>query len=304
MNFKSRIIKDLYWLINSPGLLSPQENIIPYPQWYQDQLTSFYPILKNLDNNPEFLSRFTDSIKPYVGNYFEKLVALWLTETPQLERLIQHLTVYDNKRTIGEFDFLFYDTSTQSSFHWEVAIKFYLQYKHGDQIEYLGPNAKDSLAKKVNKMLNQQLDLSQNPHASLYLHDYPKPIHPLCLLKGYLFYPSTDDWQNPSAITTKINKDHLRGWWTPYQPLNIPNAKSDSYWLVLNKPFWLSLHLDSSKPNKYLLNFSKLESLLFDHFSHTQSPMLLAEVMQNNLGEWQEISRGFVVSSQWPEPVY
>ena len=84
-----------------------------------------------------------------MGDYFEKLVALWLQLNDHYQHIQQRLTVYYNERTIGEFDFIFTDHKTGSSQHWEVAVKFYLEYFDGEDYQFLGPNAKDSLDKKM-----------------------------------------------------------------------------------------------------------------------------------------------------------
>jgi len=297
MGFRHPIIKDLTWLIQNPGLLKPNHEFIPDQHWFDQQLQSIYPSLLELDSQPALLKSFENDIKPIVGDYFEKLVAFWLKQNPNIQDLKQHQIVFDNKRTIGEFDFLFEDVSLQKSYHWEVAVKYYLQVFNEGKYEYLGPNAKDSLAKKTSKMLNQQLLLSQNPNAIETLKGYTKPINPIGILKGMLFYPSSDNWQEPENTPSEITEDHLKGWWCRANPLLIPQQSPESRWFILQKPFWLTAHTETlNNP----LEINNLKDFVKSHFERTIRPLLLAEVMQNNNREWLEVSRGFIVSEYWP----
>jgi len=297
MGFRHPIIKDLIWLIQNPGLLKTDNNVIPDQAWFDQQLQIIYPLLKKLDNDPTQLEPYENDIKPIVGAYFETLVALWLKLNPDIQHIKQHQIVFEDKRTIGEFDFLFEDKTLQKSFHWEVAVKYYLQTYINEKCEFLGPNAKDSLAKKTSKMLSKQLLLSQNPNATDILKEFPKPIHPIGILKGMLFYPSSSDWRNPKSLPPEISTNHLKGWWCHSNSLLIPENDQKSRWYLLQKPFWLAINTERLD-NPYKIN--DLKNLIKNHFDQSNQALLLAEVMQNNTGEWFEVSRGFIVSEHWP----
>lgn len=297
MGFRHPIIKDLTWLIQNPGLLNPNNGFIPDQHWFDEQFQNIYPSLKKLDRQPELLKSFENDIKPIVGDYFEKLVALWLQLNPNIQHVKQHQIVFENKRTIGEFDFLFEDLSSQKSYHWEVAVKYYLQVHNNGKYEFLGPNARDSLAKKTSKMLNQQLCLSQNPNAAELLNEYPKPVSALGILKGMLFYPSNSNWQAPKNLSANIAENHLKGWWCRSNSLLLPQKSQNSRWFILQKPFWLTIHTHSlTEPHE----INNLKQIVKSHFDNSIRPLLLAEVMQNNKEDWLEVSRGFIVSEHWP----
>ena len=307
MSFQHPIIKDLIWLIQTPGLLKSDNAFIPDQIWLEQQLQNIYPALKALDKNPQRLKTLEEDIKPVVGDYFEKLVSLWLDLAPNIQQLKQHQIVYEDiekngrktngRKTIGEFDFLFVDTSTKQSFHWEVSVKFYFQVFKDNKYDFLGPNANDSLSKMMDKKLNQQLRLSQNENAKNLLEEYPKPINPIGIIKGMLFYPSSGDWQNPESIPPEIANNHQKGWWCHSNTLFIPQNSSKSNWLILQKPFWLTVHSDKLD---FPLNFNEITQYIQSHFEHSIRPLLLAEVVQNNNKTWQEVSRGFIVSEHWP----
>jgi len=297
MGFRHPIIKDLIWLIQNPGLLAPDDRVIPDQAWFEEHLQVIYPLLEKLDKEPTLLKPFENDIKPVVGDYFEKLVALWLEQNPNIQHIKQHQVVFEEKRTVGEFDFLFEDKTLQKSFHWEVAVKYYLQVYNNHKYEFLGPNAKDSFAKKTAKMLGKQLLLSQNGNAKEILKEYSKPIYPVGILKGMLFYPSSSDWKNPNNLPPEIPKNHLKGWWCHSNSLLIPQNDQTSRWYVLKKPFWLTIH-SKNLDNPHKINDLKI--VIKNHFDQSTQPLLLAEVMQNNTGEWFEVSRGFIVSEHWP----
>jgi len=223
-----------------------------------------------------------------------------LSKRTDVENILQRKLVMEDKKTIGEFDFLFHHSRLQQSYHWEVAVKFYLYYESDNGVIFYGPNSRDQLSIKANKMLNQQIKLSQKKAAEKIIEHYPPPLLPQIILKGYLFYP-TQQWLECIPKTPDyISPNHLNGWWTYANKPDIPQHNPESKWLVLNKPFWLAIDTRTGINNP-ALNYNDMQDRVKGHFLCSQTPLYLAEVMQNSRDEQIECSRGFVVPPSWPK---
>lgn len=92
-----------------------------------------------------------------LGLYYEGLVMIALINNGY-EILHQSLQIIEEGVTRGEADFIIEDSGGMK-IHLEVACKFYLEYCKNGKVLWLGPDARDSLAKKEEKMLTKQLKL-------------------------------------------------------------------------------------------------------------------------------------------------
>jgi hypothetical protein len=190
--------------------------------------------------------------------------------------------------------------------HWEVAVKFYLHYQQPDgRVLWYGPNPRDRLDLKLQRLFHHQLALSLRPeaagalqHAGLTWPVFTWPVLPRLLLKGYLFYPSSSNWRNHPALP-ELSPHHLRGWWTYLDPFEIPNASEDRRWLSLPRLKWLAPAVRRESEQE-LMNIEQLHSFCLESLQHKQKPPLIAEMCVTEAGAWREVSRGFVVPQYWP----
>jgi len=295
LTFKQQVLNDLVWLIQSPGLLDDQHPLVLSDTELQSHFSYYKKWLLDLDQHPDQIDASIRHPKPFVGDYFENLVDFCLNNNQNFQKTRRRQTVYSNKRSIGEFDFLFTNEKSKLSYHWEVAVKFYLQHNN----RYFGPNAKDRLDIKVHKMLTKQAKLAENPASSALINDYSKPIIAKVILKGMLFYPSHTNWQSCADTEKYISNNHLRGWWSYGHNPVIPKNSKQSRWLLLEKPHWLCSYGAETK-TKQLMDYETLMHFITQHFANKQRPLFLAELMQNGSSQYHELSRGFVVSANWP----
>lgn len=289
-----QIKADLIWLTQTPSLVRSNDLFLS---------AEIFHNTTSLDiNNPQHRSLAEEifhDCKNTVGDYFERLVLLWLKLQAQHSKIQQHIRIYENKRTVGELDFLFSDVQNHTNYHWEAAVKFYLLTKKNNTQDLIGPNAKDTFKIKYNKLVKQQLTLSQSELVQPYLEhlQFKAPISSKGLLKGYLFYPTDEELLLDFALWPMITPDHLKGWWTTIKTLNIPAKNKSNQWLILKKPYWFTLPEPSENT---LLSLNDVKTHLSAHFAKHRRAVLLAELMQIN-GQWQEVSRGFVVDATWPQ---
>lgn len=304
INFRHQAVRDLAWVIESAGLLRAKAPERVDDKWCRIAFLDRIPWLRHLDNHPETLDEWLEQHKTrLLGHYFEALIAFWLQQWPQVELLAAGLLVQGEDRVLGEFDFLFHDRYRGETLHWECAVKFFLRkLQSHDGYAWLGPNPRDTLASKYRKVFDKQLRLSLLPEAKALLAGRGIAVPtPQAFFKGYLFYPSSDNWQHPAPIPPDGSPRHLRGWWCyANQPGQIPCTDDYSRWLILARLHWLSPAF--SRQALPGLQRAALLEFLAKHFAGSDMPLLLAELRQGSDAIWREVNRGFVVAAHWPHP--
>ena len=300
-NLRDPAVRDLAWVIGSPGLLTPAHpeyhQLLVEDAWCQEQLLACLPWLTKLDQAPHDLHEFIAS-RPTrrLGHYFETLIYYWLTHTPDTRLIANNLQVQFGQRTFGEFDFLFSDAS-RAVCHWEVAVKFYLQKEAvNEQRAFIGPGTQDRLDLKMDKVFQQQLQLGLT-HAGLRaLPPDIKLDRVQALIKGYLFYHASS---NSSMATPGVSRDHLSGWWIRHGLDSLPEASTHRRWMLLPRLRWLAPARAETEADT--LSDSGLTKCLDVHFNISKEALLVFEMTPDTSGIWQEKSRGFIVCSSWPD---
>jgi hypothetical protein len=195
-------VRDLYWAINSPSLISTAE----LTHW-QDQSASFTQQLDQLDKYPkpllDWLTKALPSNRPpRLGQYFESLWHYYFHQHPNYQLITHNLQIKSPENiTLGELDLVVKDRQRDCVMHIELAVKFYLALPHlyraelstVDNLEaYIGPGLKDRLIDKFYHTLRHQLPLSSSDIVkSMGIHI--DEMH--AIFKGRLFLP----WCNLSS---------------------------------------------------------------------------------------------------------
>ena len=132
-----------------------------------------------------------------LGKRVEQFVFHELKQFPEITIISENLQVQQEKHTIGEIDALL--LINDKPVHLEIIYKFYvydesITHFDGDQelAHWIGPNRKDSLLQKLDKLKDKQLPLLYHPDALKYLEKYtldPKKIEQKVLFKAQLFVP-------------------------------------------------------------------------------------------------------------------
>lgn len=294
-------VRELLWCIGSPALLyqNPNKGRFQFltQDWYDESWINRLDWIFELDENPEPLIEFLKSDhKQLLGKRFERLIHFWFEQHPRIKLLAQGVQVFDDKKTIGEIDFLFKDLDSGETFHLEVACKFYLSSNNSGQWkDFIGPNGKDRLLNKIDKT-HEQLDLFNREAAQFILRELSaaKPT-PIFMIKGALFYHPNNiakakppKWASPS---------YHSGWYLKVNELHLLSKEAN--WLVLNKKQWLTTVHENH--DQQVLTTEELTEYMTVHFKKYKYALSVAQVI--DLGEgYDEISRGFVVHARWPEP--
>jgi hypothetical protein len=228
-----------------------------------------------------------------LGLYFEQLYECLLNDILGWTVVARNLPVRANGITLGELDFVVRNPHTGNNEHHEIAVKFYLGYlaQNNAEVRWYGPNARDRLDIKSERMLQQQSQRCQLPesHEVLSAAGICIPAVSRIFMPGYLFYPTNIPL--PAPITA--DPDHLRGRW-----LTLRDARKRgnlSAWVVLRKPHWLGPWVQVERPEAETVQraFAEIEA--------SETPRLFASLnysKDNCL--WHETERFFVVPPSWP----
>ncbi|MDD1784408.1 DUF1853 family protein [Enterovibrio sp. ZSDZ35] len=198
---KNQVQRDLAWIRDASSVVALEPSLcVPHDFW------SHLP-----DISPT----------PYhgghrIGFYYQWLIQQCLSASKDHQIVAEEIQVEDEGRTIGAVDFVVKNGSNDLE-HWEVAIKFYLAF--GD--DWHGPNAKDTLSKKLAKMLNQQLALTTTEAYQRTYPDLPITKRKL-LMQGRLFINPFMPYRD-YPIAVKINPDVVSGYWC--WPHQVPEGK-------------------------------------------------------------------------------
>lgn len=281
-------IAHLTSVTQSPLLI---ESLGHFEQLYRPDLSAWLAKLTPLDISEQFLPhKFTR-----IGLYYEALIEFLCTKGYKdgvfpYELITKNLQVNTPQSTVGEFDFLLHDQSGKQ-IHLEAAIKYFLL---NDKLEgesenwssWVGPNSRDRLDIKMERMRDHQLTLGQRKESEESLLKYsitPSELAVNHLIQGQLFTKLSDE-------TTIGAKEHC--------PANCnPNAVN-GYWLreneleeMLNTRNWIILPL-----HRTCWIYSDGNSQLLPKPDLIKTPFLCAVQDKSGL----EICRLMVVEDKWP----
>ncbi len=97
-----------------------------------------------------------------LGHLAEKIVSTLIKSSTNYKVLYENIQLIEDKKTIGEIDFIVSNENTKQLIHVELAYKFYLFDPNISSKEinnWIGPNRNDSLKEKLDKLKNKQFPL-------------------------------------------------------------------------------------------------------------------------------------------------
>ena len=291
-------VRHLAWMCHAPALMESPAGFdlsAHLPNNLENRLSAW-------DLEPEKgPAMLTEIPAKRLGHYFERLYECLLEELLGWQVLVKNQPVRREGITLGELDFIVRNPVDQVVEHHEIAVKFYLGYPAPDPANTLwyGPNARDRLDLKSDRLRSHQSRLTEKPETRALLHslDIPAPTRARIFMPGYLFYPSGQTIPPPENVPL----DHLRGEWIYIRDLDAlhdakmqPEAAWES-WVPLLKPHWLGSWSQSDKPDRNE-TWQALEMV-----RSAGIPRLFAVLRQSaDDGLWRECSRLFVVPDSWP----
>jgi hypothetical protein len=185
---------------------------------------------KSLHSNTGSDSEITPQKR--LGFYYQDCVKSILNHSHSYQVEADEVQFNYQGQTVGAIDFIVrrVDLPTQPLEHWEIAIKFYLLL---DGLWY-GPNARDRLDLKLEKMLSKQLTLTQHEG---FAEQYPEyaDLDARLLVQGRLYTNPFIDNEIPSHCAgQKLDPTAINGHWCYFD--QVDQIKHPLY--RVGKPDW------------------------------------------------------------------
>lgn len=272
---KNKHVQNLYWLIASPSPIDENYfsglNIFP-EKWQNKIVLQHYDFFLALDENPEPLIQHVKSKKTNrLGIYAELLMSFFFIHSPHIKSLHQNLQIFDDKKTIGEIDFIIEWES--KVIHIELTVKYYLAFNNiNDTISWIGPSSKDRLSYKIDKLEHFQLPLIQSPQFKKETNLKPQSFS---FFKGYFFTKNefSPSWKNKKAKFGSYLYEN-----------EIHELNENTKYTQLVRPNWMADLIISRGENVIEINSNFLDEL--------QLPILIKNI------ESKELT--FIVPKKWP----
>ncbi len=203
------------------------------------------------------------------GKQMEHYFGQYLEVHPNYNIIAKNVAIRENKITLGELDFLVEDLTSKKHLHIEMACKFYV-YKpsaKNDTLEgWIGPNGKDSLARKLNHLREKQFPLLHHPACEVVLKKYglkANKISQQLYMPGLLFLPFGFNYP-----FNTLNPNALAGYWLSNDQFDQTDFKGASFYLPPKKEWLHTPHAATSwiseKEAKILVKF---------HLQNHKAPM-------------------------------
>ena len=284
---RNEIARDLWWVLASIPML---HDVPQFPQHTEgeqrDICRALLPFIRTIDAMSFEEASAAIGIDGWrVGLYFETLMAALIRAHPAWTLVGADVPIRQDGRTLGAFDFIV-RTADGAYQHWEIAVKFYLLL--GDPMHWnhwLGPNQRDRLDKKVNRMRHHQIPLSRRTAALEVLHAFGATSieQHVALLKGIFFV----EWGDRPIGPPHASMAPSGLWVCEGDVASVNHQFSDSAWIPRHKPFWLApiaSCADADVHDQLPKNVSR--------------PQMWSRVHHIN-GQLEEAERWFVVPNRW-----
>ena len=181
-----------------------------------------------------------------LGMQAEACFEAFLTHSTRYKLLAANLQIYSSgsskrpneKKTLGELDYIVKDLETRRTVHIELACKFYLYDDNEEGCEekkWIGPNRKDSLYDKLEKIKRKQFLLLQHKETVKRLNALriEMPTEQQLCLKAFLFLPKGMD---KMALPKNFQECIIGSWLKPSEFLEVDTT---ALYAVLPKNEWL-----------------------------------------------------------------
>jgi len=202
-----------------------------------------------------------------LGKYIERFVSFQLQQEKSIEIIAENIQIQQEKRTLGELDCIL--KRNNKPIHLEIVYKFYLfdDAVGSTEIEhFIGPNRKDSLVEKLNKLKEKQLPLLYSTECKDFIKTLKLNIDEIkqqVYFKAQLFVP----YSNQDLQLSELNLDCIVGFYIYQKELD--NFKTCKFYIP-NKKDWLIL------PHQHIkwVDFLQFKIDATDYFEREFSPLI------------------------------
>lgn len=207
----------------------------------------------------------------YLGKRAEFFMKSYLEQINNFHSVHHSLQVRDDKITLGELDFLFFDCNREKWIHLELICKFYVyrgNQNHTDIESWIGPNLKDRLDYKVHKLKTHQLKICKSQQAKRLIESLnidAEQIETNICYKAKLYLPLEDD----GLQLTHTNADCIQGKFYNFETFKA-FKHSEMLFYIPQKREWVG----QPEAHYRWYDFNKAEQLLKPKIHQKRSQML------------------------------
>lgn len=213
----------------------------------------------------------TDFSKNLVlGKRVEHFFLEALKNSSEYQIIANNIQINNSYRTLGELDFIIKELKTSKLLHIELMYKFYVYNPDiPDEMErWVGPNKKDSLLQKIQKVETNQFPLLHTPETKTYLSSIDldsKDIEQEICFKASLFIPK----ELKSYKFPHINEECIIGFWIHLKHFREYNLEGSQFFTP-DKQDW---PIDPQKGEEWY-NFMQVDEQIKNLHSRKKSPLI------------------------------
>jgi hypothetical protein len=202
-----------------------------------------------------------------LGHLAEKIVSELIKSSANFKVLYENIQIIENKKTIGEIDFIIEEINTRQVIHLELAYKFYL-FDPSISSElinnWIGPNRNDSLREKLDKLKSKQLPLLYDNCAKAKFNDIviDEVSQAICFCVS-LFIP-----YEYKGEFSPIYKNAIKGYYLNLETFTDLDHSSNEYHLPSKKEWGME-----PCKNEIWTDFAGIEKDLHTIVNKQQSPL-------------------------------
>ncbi|MEX1382947.1 DUF1853 family protein, partial [Lutibacter sp.] len=209
--------------LNSKAIQSQYEGFFNTPQlWKNNDVFGLQQFELSKIKNTTFEGVLQKNQR--LGKRVESFLSHQLKLDASIKILVENTQIQNKKITVGELDFLI--ETPKKRIHLEVIYKFYLFDASVGETKlehWIGPNRRDSLVSKLNKLKDKQLPLLYNPFTKPLLTKLnlkTEIIQQQVLFKAQLFIP----FQTNNTEVKPLNNNCIKGFYIHFNELQQFNS--------------------------------------------------------------------------------
>jgi len=200
-----------------------------------------------------------------LGHLAEKVVSGLIKLSTNYKVLYENVQLIEDKKTIGEIDFIITENNTGQLIHMELAYKFYLydpEISSETITNWIGPNRNDSLKEKLEKVKSKQFPLLHHDSAKSIFDKLQigEVSQVLCLLVS-LYIP----YKYKGSFSSTYEKA-IKGYYLGLEKFISFDHSEKSYYLPSKKEWGMD-----PSGNKNWLGFTDLEKQIKGNMREKQA---------------------------------
>lgn len=217
----------------------------------------------NLPNDLEF--QLPTNVR--LGHLIEKIVSALIKASTNYKLLYENVQIIEDKKTIGEIDFIIQNENTKQLIHLELAYKFYL-FDPRISLEpinnWIGPNRNDSLKEKLEKLKTKQFPLLYYNCAKSMFNTIAidEVSQSLCLLVS-LFIP-----YEYKGSFSPIYEKAIKGYYLNWETFMSLDNLAKTYYIPPKKEWGMA-----PSENEIWTDFNSIENSITTSIREKQSPL-------------------------------